>query len=550
MKCKVKLTSSLEKVFFDQFEHIPEVTSGSMFKNEIYSFQLVTFGEHAKVSKQTCELVVESELLPYIQVKEVTYVPSLLPARVLADDDYLTRTPGLFPDPLHTITDGKIDVVNGQTRAAWVSVEPKEEITGNYPITCKVLNGEGTVLAEATFAITILPAVLPQLSIYNTCWFHGDCLAELHHVEMMSDAYWKIVEKYMKVFVKFGHNMILTPIFTPPLDTEVGSERPTNQLVDVFVENREYRFEFAKLKKWIDLSHKCGIRYFEMAHFFTQWGAYHAPKIMATVNGEYKKIFGWETDALSAEYKEFLDVFLLRLIAFLKEENIFEDCMFHVSDEPREEHEEQYRNVKAVLLKHLESDKIMDALSDYSFYEKGTVTMPVVSTKSIHDFLEHGVKNMWAYYCTSEGQEVANRFMAMPSYRNRILGYQLYKYDIKGFLQWGYNFWFTELSKGVVNPYLDTTAGGGFQSGDPFVVYPLDTNGEVVCSLRLYVFNEALQDMRALKLLESLTDRETVQELLEEIVGFKVYPRRSDYILQLRETVNRMIKERQDEISI
>jgi hypothetical protein len=140
--------------------------------------------------------------------------------------------------------------------------------------------------------------------------------------------------------------------------------------------------------------------------------------------------------------------------------------------------------------------------------------------------------------------------MAMPSYRNRILGYQLYKYDIKGFLQWGYNFWFTELSKGVVNPYLDTTAGGGFQSGDPFVVYPLDTNGEVVCSLRLYVFNEALQDMRALKLLESLTDRETVQELLEEIVGFKVYPRRSDYILRLRETVNRMIKERQDEISI
>jgi len=29
-----------------------------------------------------------------------------------------------------------------------------------------------------------------------------------------------------------------------------------------------------------------------------------------------------------------------------------------------------------------------------------------------------------------------------------------------------------------------------------------------------------------------------------------VYPRRSDYILRLRETVNRMIKERQDEISI
>jgi len=41
-----------------------------------------------------------------------------------------------------------------------------------------------------------------------------------------------------------------------------------------------------------------GIQCFEIAHLFTQWGAKHAPKIMATVDGEYRKIFGWETDSL------------------------------------------------------------------------------------------------------------------------------------------------------------------------------------------------------------------------------------------------------------
>ena len=134
--------------------------------------------------------------------------------------------------------------------------------------------------------------------------------------------------------------------------------------------------------------------------------------------------------------------------------------------------------------------------------------------------------------------------MAMPSYRNRILGQQLYKSGVKGFLHWGFNFWFTQFSLKVLNPYADTSAGGAYQSGDAFVVYPLDEDGEVVCSLRLYVLNEGFQDMRALKLLEQLSDKQNVNELLSEIHGFDEYPRNNQYILELREKVNQEIKKR------
>ena len=75
------------------------------------------------------------------------------------------------------------------------------------------------------------------------------------------------------------------------------------------------------------------------------------------------------------------------------------------------------------------------------------------------------------------------------------------------------------------------------------MVYPLDSDGEVVCSTRLYVFNETMQDLRALELLESLTDRETVEKLLNDIDGFKKYPRSNDYIIHLRECVNHLIRE-------
>lgn len=78
---------------------------------------------------------------------------------------------------------------------------------------------------------------------------------------------------------------------------------------------------------------------------------------MATVDGEYKQIFGWDTDAISEEYKNFLHVFLKELTVFLEKEGIMENCYFHVSDEPFEEHEEQYKAVKAILSTHLEEKR-------------------------------------------------------------------------------------------------------------------------------------------------------------------------------------------------
>ena len=545
MKCELKLLSSLEKVFFDKFTNLPEHTSGTMLKNEIYSFQLATWGEDDNhfLQKLECKIKVESELEDCICVKQVGYVPSLLPTYADGvDDDYITKTPGMFPDPLWSIDTEEIELANKRARSFWIIVEPKGKRVGTYPIVLKITDRKDVVLGEVCFTLDIIDEELPPLDICNTGWFHGDCIAELHNVNILSDAYYTILEKYLEIYVKFGHNMILTPIFTPPLDTAVGGERPTNQLVGVFKDGGVYRFEFGELKRWMDVCCKHGIQFFEICHLFTQWGAYHTPKIMATVNGEYRKIFGWETDALSEEYSSFLDALFPELIAFLEKEEVLEACYFHVSDEPMEWHEEQYRKVKEILLKYVDDDRLIDALSEYSFYEKGIVSRPIVSTDHIHTFMEHDVKDLWAYYCMGQAKDVANRFMAMPSYRNRILGYQLYKYDIRGFLQWGFNFWFKALSKGILNPYLDTTTDGAYPSGDAFMVYPLDERGEVVCSLRLYVFNEGMQDLRALKLLEDRIGREETVKLLEEVDGFTSYPRNSGYILQLREKINRRIE--------
>ena len=542
--CQFKLISSLEKVFFDFPERASAQSEGSMLKNERHSFQLAYLLGTQDGKQSRCRVEILSDLKSYLSVFSVGYVPSDRPVNPDAmDGDYITAEAGLFPDPLYPVRDGQFTADHGKAGSLWFSVETDGTLTGTFPIEIRISDGQGEILTACRYTLTILNRELPPQKLLNTGWFHGDCLAALHHTDVGSEAYAEILEKYLDVYARFGHNMILTPLFTPALDTEVGSERPTNQLVDVRLENGCWQFGFSRLERWIDLCQRHGITRFEMAHLFTQWGAGHAPKIMATADGTYKRVFGWETDALSCEYTEFLNAFLPELREFLEQKGVYNRCFFHVSDEPTEEQAQAYAAARRIVSAHIDESRMIDAISDYVFYETGLIQRPVVSNDHIAPFLSHGVSPLWAYYCCAQSVDVSNRFMAMPSCRSRILGCQLYKYRIEGFLHWGFNFWFTQLSKAVIDPYKVTDAGGAFPSGDAFAVYPLDDAGEVVASLRLYVFAEALQDLRALELLESLTDRKTVEALLEDIEEFNQFPRSPSYLLNLRQTVNARIAE-------
>ena len=135
----------------------------------------------------------------------------------------------------------------------------------------------------------------------------------------------------------------------------------------------------------------------------------------------------------------------------------------------------------------------------------------------------------------------------MPSYRNRIIGFLFYKYDVKGFLQWGYNFYNNQGSVDPINPYISSANDYFAQAGDAYSVWPAQ-NGQAYESLRIRVFHEAINDMRALQLCESLYGREFALKLLEEDaerpLKFADYPHNAEYILKTREKINRAIAEK------
>ena len=293
------------------------------------------------------------------------------------------------------------------------------------------------------------------------------------------------------------------------------------------------------------MCNRVGIKYLEISHLFTQWGATHAPKIMATVDGEYKQIFGWDTDAHGEEYRTFIRTFLKALLNHMKKRGDDKRCFFHISDEPHMDQLADYKKSKSIVEDILSDYVIMDALSDYEFYKMGIVKTPIPSNDHIKPFVENNVQNLWTYYCCGQCVDVANRLIAMPSWRNRSIGMQMFKHNIIGFLHWGYNFYYSQYSIKEINPYIELSGEKWVPAGDPFSVYPAK-DGTPHPSLRALVFYEALEDMRAMQLCESLYSHAEVVGAMEDALGFEIAfdkcATKSEQILKMREAVNAMIK--------
>ena len=513
---KIKVLSSLEKVFpTDPFPNDEEVTEFTVFHNQRLSFQIAVLNQRSSMNVKKIPVTVEGPLSEYVSVRQVISVPVAYPASLAnLDDCYLSTKPGLYPDllrPLHY--QNSIPLPYGQTQALWITADvPNCFPHGNYAITVRLGN-----LIEKTVTVHILQEELPPQKLIHTEWFYTDCLAKYYRVKVFSKAHWRVIESFLETAVQNGINMILTPLFTPPLDTYVGGERTTTQLLGITVVSpNEYRFDFALVEKWIDLCLSKGISHFEIPHLFTQWGAKNAPKIVGKINGRSKKLFGWSTDALGNEYKCFLNQMLPALVDFLKKKGVYQNTFFHISDEPTIKDLEHYCSCKKIVAPYLEDDHIIDALSDYEFFEKGVLSKPVAGIGHIQPFLDHNVQGLWAYYCGAGGcKSGTNRYISMPLHRVRILGVQLYRAGIEGFLHWGYNYYNNQYSHESINPFLHTDAEYFAPAGDAFLVYPGD-DGTAWESLRLNAMREAMEDLRTLELCESKVGRNRVERLIRE----------------------------------
>ncbi len=550
MELTVRQIASTHKVRGLGIEKMTELKKRTAMKGEYFSYQIA-------IQSPSCyelNVEIESPLKEYIKAYVVKDSIVDFPTYPFADDQYITKEPGTMPDILMPLElENNMVRLYNSAASIWITVIlPREIDAGVYPINVKLSLDERfeNTLSESfstcsTFTVDVIDRVIPEQKTEFTQWFHVDCIADVHNVSIYSEEHWALIDKYMALASELGFTMILTPVITPPLDTAVGTRRPCTQLVKIFYENGKYSFDFSLLERWVKLAQKNKIKGLEISHLFSQWGLAYTPNIKVVENGVEDYKFGWHVEGRSPEYKEFLTQFLPTLVNFFKEQGIKDNCWFHVSDEPHIDHLEAYKYGSDLVKSLIDGCHMFDALSDYEFYKQGLVEYPVTAINFLEPFIENNTPHQFAYYCCGQYTAVSNRFLAQESYKNRIIGIQMYKYNIEGFLQWGFNFYYNQLSRHLINPYITTSADRAFPSGDAFSVYPI--NNGVVPSLRASVFREALNDIEVCRALAEIIGRDKVIELIDKDanvnVTFKEYPHHNYFLINLIEKMERMIKE-------
>ncbi|WP_152363891.1 DUF4091 domain-containing protein [Microlunatus speluncae] len=524
---------------------------GSVFLGEPYSVQVAFRPPPAgRTGSHAVQFTLSGSAAPHASIFAVDLVPARMPAFPDHDDNYLVTEPGLYPDVLRPIPDGRVEPLVGHWRSVWIDVrvDPDAAPAGVEAIDLDLIitatrASTGEELYATTVPVTVINQPLPDLDLVNTQWLHADCVLDYYGGTAFDEGHWAALDQFIGSAARMGVTGLLTPLWTPPLDTAIGSRRTPVQLIDIARDGGDYRFGFDKLGRWLELFRRHGIAYVELSHLFTQWGAKATPAIDAVVDGTATQLFGWDVAATDPEYRRFLEALLPQLRSYLAERWDPAKIIFHISDEPHQDQLDSYQAARAVVADLLEGCLIVDALSDYAFYTSGVVANPIVATNHVKPFLDAGVERLWVYYCVSQNKLVANRFIGMPAARHRVLGHQLFAADAGGFLHWGFNFYNAQQSRYRVDPFTDTTSGGAFPAGDPFIVYP-GPDRTVWESTRHRVAAQAMHDHRAMQLLRDRAGRETVLKIIDPdgALSFSAYPRDPEHFLASRERINAAIR--------
>ena len=104
-------------------------------------------------------------------------------------------------------------------------------------------------------------------------------------------------------------------------------------------------------------------------------------------------------------------------------------------------HRANYARARAMLRDLAPWMRVCDALSEIDFAREGLVDMPIPSIRTTRQFIREGIP-CWTYFCCGPRGKYLNRLMDTPLSKIRMSGWLFYRTSVRGFLHWGYNYWY------------------------------------------------------------------------------------------------------------
>jgi hypothetical protein len=455
--------------------------------------------------------------LPGVTIRREGYVVVGSHTHDTPPDELIGETPGLYPDPL---LDFPVDVPANHTQTLWVTIPvPAEARPGTYHGTVVVKAGE-RLLARERFRVKVLAATVPaKRSLTVTNWFTVSDKAshQFFGVAQFSPEWWTLVENLGRVMAEHRQNMVITPLM---------------DLIQPSVQNGEIAYDFTNFDRWVETFQRAGvIGYIEGSHLLGRAGSYEAALTVETFQIEQGEV---RTETLSPDdprVMPFLKGFLTALNAHLDEKNWKPIYFQHILDEAHGKEPPYYARFAQVVHQYLPGVRTMDAVDAAHMPEElqqnCDVWVPQLGRFDDQmDLIRQRIQEghpVWVYVCLFPNKRYMNRLMDYPLLKARLLHWLNFRYNLTGYLHWGWNYWTPEPMNDT-QPVIDANTQL-LPSGDAFIVYPDRAHLTVFSSIRLEAMRAGAEDYEMLRELQEKHPQEAERLGNAAVTSFTDYVR-------------------------
>jgi hypothetical protein len=506
-------------------------------RNGRVSFQACIQNHGTHVVDAICMVSDADDLQP--QIRRVGYVPMphFTTDTEASELDGVGMLPGLVPDPLYPTNAAAVGPEESQP--FWITLHiPADATPGERVVKVRLLSEESKLVAVMPVTLEISPFVIqPRHDFPVTHWWRGEAIWDWYKTGMFDERWWELTKTYLEDMYAHGSDTVYVPIFFMRRET---FHRPCQLLTVNNPTPGQYEFDFARVKRFLDMAKGIGFKKFEWTHLWIYWGVENAMRVYKGDGGKMEMIWPPETKAMSETCLTFLNQFLPAFHDFLVKENVLADSYFHLSDEPGSGAQvENYKLARQFLHRTAPWMKVMDALSDVRYGREGLTDMPIPLVSAAQPYIDEKIPH-WVYFCCVPHGPWINRFFDTPLPKVRMSGWLFYRLGAKGFLHWGFNYWHKMEQEQLADPFRDATAGAwpNIPSGDPFMVYPGEDGP--IDSIRWEVFAESLQDYAILQ----TAGIKPEDPMLAPIKSYADFPKSEEWI---DKTVERILKQAPEE---
>ncbi|MBQ8187211.1 MAG: DUF4091 domain-containing protein [Clostridia bacterium] len=365
--------------------------------------------------------------------------------------------------------DGTVTLTDG-VGGLYISVKvDRDAKPGDYAASVTV---DGNVIP---MQLKIYKAVLPGETMKMIVGYNAGTCAKYHGVELYSDEYFALEEKYLAMLRRMHQNMMYTGGI---LKKKVGENK--------------WEFDFAPFIEQVKRYEKAGMRYF------------NAPSVGWRRSwSESTILINGEIPAMSYEGYCYLTQYLPALREVLIEHGWLDRFVMGIADEPNGANCTEFRALCGLVRKIFPEIRLIDAMSYGNLHGALDIWVPLNAEYDRHmaelETLRAAGDEIWHYVCCGPREPgYINRFMDYPLLSTRYLHWGNYKYNLTGFLHWASNCYQPGQDPFTQNcpEHHNADSVCYLPAGDTHVIYP--GQGEPWMSIRLEAERESAEEYELL----------------------------------------------------